>query len=62
MPVYIINGRYDMLTPPAKAYQLHKALTMSKLTVVDRAGHASKEPAMVNALVSATDEMLLKLV
>jgi proline iminopeptidase len=61
MPVYIVNGRYDMLTPPAKAYQLHKALPESNLTVVDRAGHASKEPAMVNALVNATDQMLLKL-
>jgi len=58
MPVYIVNGRYDMLTPPAKAYVLHQALPESKLTVVDRAGHASKEPAMVSALVSATDDML----
>ncbi|MGJ8663788.1 MAG: prolyl aminopeptidase [Marinicella sp.] len=61
MPVYIVNGRYDMLTPPAKAYLLHKALPDSKFTVVDRAGHASKEPAMADALVSATDEMLTKL-
>lgn len=61
MPVYIVNGRYDMLTPPAKAFQLHQALPDSHLAVVDRAGHASKEPAMVDALVSATDEMLLKL-
>ncbi len=58
MPVYIVNGRYDMLCPPAKAYQLHKALPDSHLAVVDRAGHASKEPAMVNALVGATDDML----
>lgn len=61
MSVYIVNGRYDMLTPPAKAFELHQALPMSKLTVVDRAGHASKEPAMADALVSATDDMLLKL-
>lgn len=61
MPVYIVNGRYDMLTPPAKAYELNQALPESKLTVVDRAGHASKEPAMVDALVSATDDMILKL-
>lgn len=61
MPVFIVNGRYDLLCPPIKAYQLHKALPDSKLTVVDRAGHASKEPGMVDALVSATDEMLLRL-
>ena len=58
MPVYIVNGHYDLLCPPAKAYQLHRALPESHLAVVDRAGHASKEPAMVNALVSATDDML----
>jgi len=61
MPVYIVNGHYDLLCPPAKAYQLHQALPESHLAVVDRAGHASKEPAMVNALVSATDAMLERL-
>lgn len=62
MPVFIVNGRYDMLCPPAKAYELHQALPESHLAVVDRVGHASKEPAMVNALVSATDAMLDRLV
>jgi proline iminopeptidase len=61
MPVYIVNGRYDMLCPPAKAHLLHQALPDSHLAVVDRAGHASKEPAMVDALVSATDAMLNRL-
>jgi proline iminopeptidase len=61
MPVYIVNGRYDLLCPPEKAYQLHQALSESNLRIVDRAGHASKEPDMVDALVSATDEMLFKL-
>lgn len=61
MPVYIVNGHYDLLCPPTKAYQLHQALPESHLNIVDRAGHSSKEPAMVDALVSATDEVLLKL-
>jgi proline iminopeptidase len=61
MPVYIVNGRYDMLCPPAKAYLLHQALPDSQLMVVDRAGHASKEPGMADALVSATDDMLRRL-
>ena len=61
MPVYIINGRYDMLTPPEKAYQLHQALPESRLTIVDQAGHSSKEAMMVDALVSATDEILSKI-
>jgi len=31
MPVYIIQGRYDMVCRPAAAYNLHKALPNSKL-------------------------------
>ena len=58
LPVYIVNGRYDMLTPPAVAYELHQALPKSKLRIVDLAGHSSREPAMIDALVSATDDML----
>lgn len=61
MPVYIINGRYDLLTPPAKAHVLSQALPDSHLRVVDRAGHSSKEPAMIDALVNATDGMLKQL-
>ncbi len=58
IPIHIVNGRYDMLTSPTVAYQLHQALPQSQLRIVDMAGHASKEPAMVDALVSATDDML----
>jgi proline iminopeptidase len=43
MPVSIINGRYDMICPPAFAYQLHKALPKSKLFLTI-AGHMRSEP------------------
>ncbi len=57
VPVFIVNGRYDMLTPPRVAYELHRALPQSRLQIVDLAGHASKEPAMIDVLVTATDDM-----
>ena len=43
------------------ADELYQVLPESQLAVVYLAGHASKEPAMVNAMVSATDDMFLQL-
>jgi proline iminopeptidase len=57
LPTFIVNGRYDMLTPPKVAYELHMALPLSQLNIVEGAGHSSKEPNMIKALVSATDRM-----
>ncbi|HRN90671.1 MAG TPA: alpha/beta fold hydrolase [Candidatus Saccharibacteria bacterium] len=31
MPIYIVQGRYDMVCPPATAYELHNRLANSKL-------------------------------
>ena len=61
IPAIIVNGRYDMLTPPKVAYELHKALVLSQLHIVEGAGHSSKEPNMIKALVAATDTMLKQL-
>lgn len=41
-PVAIIQGRYDMITPPISAYKLHKALPNSKLYLTI-AGHKSSD-------------------
>jgi len=31
MPVYIVQGRYDMVCPPRTAFELHKNLPNSQL-------------------------------
>lgn len=41
-PVYIVQGRYDMMTPPKYAYKLHKALPNSTLQWTI-AGHTSSD-------------------
>ncbi len=41
MPVYIVQGRYDMICPPKTAYTLHKLLPNSSLTWVV-SGHKSE--------------------
>ena len=58
IPGWIVQGRFDVVTPMASAYQLHKAWPEAKFDVVWDAGHASTEPGIVDGLVRATDEAL----
>lgn len=57
MPVYLVQGRYDMVCPPMTAYELHKLLPNSKLmwTIgghrIEREGWAVKR-AILNQLTS----------
>lgn len=55
IPGVIIQGRYDVVTPPATAWALHKAWPGSDLIITPRAGHAFDEPETLDALLSATD-------
>jgi proline iminopeptidase len=56
IPVFIINGRYDMVCPPITAYKLHKKLPNSVLNIVDEAGHSSREKPIERALLKAVKE------
>jgi len=40
VPVLILNGEYDPVTPPSNGYQVAKTLTHSTVIVVPRAAHA----------------------
>jgi len=53
IPVVIINGRYDMICPPAAAYELHRSLPKSTLYIVPDAGHAAFEPGIQAELLKA---------
>lgn len=55
LPGIIVQGRYDLVTPAATAWALHKAWPGSQLEVVAAAGHATGEPGITTALVAATD-------
>jgi proline iminopeptidase len=57
VPIYIIHGRKDLTCLPESSWLVHQALPDSKLVLVDDAGHLASEPAMINALITATDEM-----
>jgi proline iminopeptidase len=55
IPGVIVQGRYDLATPPVTAWDLHRAWPEAKLMMVPAAGHAFSEPGIGRALVSATD-------
>ncbi|MET0962132.1 MAG: prolyl aminopeptidase [Noviherbaspirillum sp.] len=60
LPANIVQGRYDMICPPATAYRLHAAWPGSRLTMVEDAGHAAGEPGTSAALVAATEHWRLR--
>lgn len=57
VPITIIHGRKDLTCLPESSWLVHKALPKSKFVIVANAGHLAGESAMIDALVSATDQM-----
>ena len=57
IPMIIVQGRYDMVTPMTSAYELHKNLPKSILNIT-MAGHSSLDEDNVNALINATDSFM----
>ncbi len=55
IPGVIVQGRYDVVTPPVTAFDLHRAWSGSELKMVEDAGHAFSEPGTLRELVRATD-------
>jgi proline iminopeptidase len=61
IPATIIHGRYDMICPLDNAVALHRLWPEAELHVIREAGHASRDPGIVDALVRASDEMAVEL-
>ena len=59
IPGWIVQGRFDVVTPMESAWTLKTAWPEARFEVVWDAGHASTEPGIVDALVRATDQALL---
>jgi len=56
LPIVLINGRYDVICPPITAYRLHQKLPQSKLIIVEKAGHSSREPGIQRELILAVKQ------
>ncbi|STX28571.1 proline iminopeptidase [Legionella beliardensis] len=57
LPLIIVQGRYDIITRPLTAYELHKAWPGSKLVFAQAAGHSAMEVNIAKQLVKATEQM-----
>lgn len=53
IPAVILNGRYDVATPPIVAWRLHKALPQSEIKIVEASGHSASDLEMQRAMVQA---------
>ena len=56
IPATIVHGRYDIICPVKTALDLHAAWPEAELRIV-LAGHSAADPAIVDALVQATDKL-----
>jgi proline iminopeptidase len=55
IPGVMVQGRYDMATPPRSAWDLHRAWPEAAFHMVPDAGHAYSEPGILHHLIEATD-------
>lgn len=55
IPGVIVQGRYDIATPPATAWELHKAWPEARFIMVADAGHAYSDPGILHHLIETTD-------
>lgn len=57
IPTYITQGRYDMLCQPATAYEVHRRIRGSKLTITFD-GHSIKSKTGIEKQVQTANEIL----
>ncbi len=56
IPTVMVQGRYDICTPPTSAWEVKKAWPEAELWIVPDAGHSASEPGIIDGLVRATDK------
>ncbi|WP_184720825.1 prolyl aminopeptidase [Caulobacter sp.] len=59
IPGWIVQGRFDVVTPLDSAWRLHKAWPEARFDIIWDAGHASTEPGVIDGLIRATDAALV---
>jgi hypothetical protein len=59
IPCYIVNGRYDLITPFDMAYKLKDKFTTCRFKIVP-GGHTVMEPEISKALTESSDHFISK--
>lgn len=57
IPGFIVQGRYDMVCPPATAALLADFWPLAELEICPDSGHSSMEPRIRSALIAVTDRL-----
>jgi proline iminopeptidase len=55
IPGILVNGRFDLQTPIANAWELHRVWPRAELVIVEDAGHAGDDPGLTQELILGTD-------
>jgi proline iminopeptidase len=61
IPTAIIHGRNDLVCPVEAGYSLHQAMPQADFRVLPHSGHVARGEEMIDALVTATDNMAERL-
>jgi proline iminopeptidase len=61
IPGIIVQGRYDLLCPPATSHALAAAWREAEIRVVEGAGHSLYDPGVRNAVMRAIADMASKI-
>ena len=56
-PAIVLHGRYDMICPLDNAWALSRVWTNARLEIIREAGHSAQDPALLDGLIKANDEM-----
>ena len=58
VPAWIVQGRFDVVTPMTTAWALHQRWPEARFNLIKKAGHSSSDAGILEGLVSAADEAL----
>ncbi|MBI5129214.1 MAG: prolyl aminopeptidase [Rhodopseudomonas palustris] len=61
IPGILVQGRYDLLCPPATAHRLVAAWPGAELRTVDAAGHLLYDPGIRDAVITAINDIAAKI-
>ena len=57
IPLYIVQGRYDVVCPIKSAWDLHRKMKHSKLYIIKDAGHSMLEFGIQKKLIEITNHL-----
>jgi proline iminopeptidase len=57
LPAHVVQGRYDMICPPRRAWELVQNWPGAELRMIRNAGHALSEPGISAELVRIMDQI-----